>query len=237
LAETGTVRDTLRGPAIVTWLLSALAASLLAPPGCTGRLEEQIAAMHEVEGEMDQEIEGFRQDLRVLQPLWNVADALSEADGYQFRFHDFVRERFAIEEAYRSGKAGRVETRRQLADFLARARSFVETVRRRRDEMLSIREMSDEAAVRLSEIAEAAGKAEGDIERIGDEKQRILFRSRILALRKGISEAQTLLETGMREMQVEEESARIVYRSGLNKLAQIGRSIRDLAEEVRSAGE
>jgi len=208
--------------------------AMIAATGCRDRLEERIGEMYDLEDRLQIATEGFRGDVRLLQPQWDVTTALEEATDYDTRFLDFVRERFRIEDAYRNGRAGRVESLRAVSDFLERGRAFLAQVEGRRDEILAVRGMADQATERFAAVLALAETLRREIADLEDAKRKVVFEAQVFTIDSGIGDARQLVETGMREYQVDPDPARVAFEAGLNLLGEIEASLRRLLEDVRA---
>jgi hypothetical protein len=203
--------------------------------GCTDRVEETFERMNDVETRLEQEIEGLRGDMRLLRTHWDVSEVEEATERHREELFALVRERFRIQDAYRKGEAGKVDTIRAASDFLSRASDLLETVETRRGHMLAMQEMSDSAARGIIEITTRLSEAEAEIKRIPDEKRRLLMESRLAAIRDATGKAQPLVQAGMQDVQKDADKARVVFEAGMKKFEEIERTLEALLRDVRDA--
>ncbi len=213
-----------------------LAAAMLFVAGCRRPVDDVFEEMNTLEAEIGDETQRFASTVRTLSSHWEVGELDDEATRLKEEYKDLIRRRYEIQRGNDSEERPRHETLSLAQAFLKESNNFLENVKQRRRRVETMKEMTDESAMRWGEITSRAQAIAEYIETVRDEKERRILESKLLAIQKQIEDSRFYLQSGMQQLGEEGEVvARKIFDGGMNTLDQVDVTLTAFVEEVREA--
>ena len=215
------------------WMNAVGALALLTIVGCRQPIEENFQAAVQLEEKLDGEVTRLESGIRTLRAHWDITALETDAETMRQDFHNYVRERSRLQNLYRSGETTTPKLMGMQATFLKAGEELYDLVSRRRIQVDQMKEMTDQTTLRLNEVGERMRAYEQAIAAIALESRRLVLEAKVMTIQKAISDAQSLLENGMRLVQTDPANADKVFLTGLNELARVDRTIEEFLGDVR----